>query len=31
MGYFLKYPRVDIDFAISYKEKMPKYKIKKML
>lgn len=28
---FLKYPRVDIDLAISYKEKTPKYKIKKML
>ena len=28
---FLKYPRVDIDLAISHKEKTPKYKIKKML
>ena len=28
---FLKYPRVDIDLAISYKEKTLNYKIKKML
>ena len=28
---FLRYPRVDIELAISYKEKTPKYKIKKML